>query len=229
MVGRVWRDHENPDAAAAVFPDGSVAVKLLFTTATVAEVPYLANSFEWDAHVSLAGSDTRAMRRVRLLQIDIGVRDTRANSTTGWVFGTFSYDGTNSGATPWDRMVPIGLMWGNDPTLTPAAYAAGARITESVIVNATIGGVPQHLGWLGRLNGPVDNPISACLSCHATAQHAYTGPVPLASAPVTEKMRFFRNLGPATPFTAGETSLDYSLQLAAGIRNFMDDRRPPDR
>ncbi|MFI4942801.1 MAG: SH3 domain-containing protein, partial [Burkholderiales bacterium] len=56
IVGRVWRDHENPDASAARFSDGAVGVKLLFTTATAAQVPYLANAFEWDAHVSLVGS-----------------------------------------------------------------------------------------------------------------------------------------------------------------------------
>lgn len=107
VVGRVWQDHENPNPAAAQFPDGTVTVKLLFTTATVAEVPYLANTFEWDAHVSPVGTDARTIQTVRLLQIDVAVRDSRANSTTGWVFGTFAYDGTAAGATPWDRMRPV--------------------------------------------------------------------------------------------------------------------------
>jgi hypothetical protein len=37
--------------------------------------------------------------------------------------------------------------------------------------------VSQHLGWLGRLNGPVDNPQSACLSCHGTAQSPVVSPM----------------------------------------------------
>jgi hypothetical protein len=232
VIGRVWRDHENPDPAAARFPDGTVAVKLLFTTATVAQVPYLRNAFEWDAHIRPNGTnDPRTIQKVRLLQIDVAVRDARANNTTGWVFGTFAYDGNAAGATPWDRMVPIGLMWGNDPTLTPARYAAGRRPVESVILNRTVGAT-QHLGWLERLNGPVDNPRSACLSCHATAQRASdeaSAVVPLASMSDAEKMRWFRNIRAGDPFDAGHESLDYSLQLAVGINSFFENRRPPVR
>jgi len=224
-VGRVWRDHENPDAGAARFSDGAVGVKLLFTTATVAQVPYLANAFEWDAHVSLLGSDARQVRKVRLLQIDVAVRDSRADSTTGWVFGTFAYDGTAAGATPWDRMRPVGVTWGNDPTLTPAS---GGGPQESVILNRTFDGATLRLGWAGRLNGPVDSPDSACLSCHGTAQRRFvTGAVPTGTN--TQRLRWFRNLAPGVPFEAGQTSLDYSLQLAGGIRNFFANRQPSDR
>jgi hypothetical protein len=100
-IGRVWKDPENPDASSARFAEGSVAVKLLFTTPTVAEVPYLTNAFEWDPHISDTGSSTtRRIAKVRLLQIDVAVRDSRADSTTGWVCGTFSYDGNTTGTTP---------------------------------------------------------------------------------------------------------------------------------
>jgi uncharacterized protein YraI len=230
IVGQVWKDHENPDATAARFPDGSVGVKLLFTTATVAEVPYLVNSFDWDAHVSPVGSDVRTIQKVRLLQIDVAVRDARADSTTGWVFGTFIYDGTAAGATPWDRMRPVGLTWGNDPTLTPAAQSAGATTAESIILTPTVAGHQLKLGWLGRLNGPVDNPASSCLSCHGTAQTPHVGSLPpAANVPIGPKMVYFRNLAPGVPFRTGDTSLDYSLQLEVGIRNFLDSRQPSDR
>lgn len=225
VVGQVWQDHENPNPAAARFPDGTVTVKLLFTTATVAQVPYLANSFEWDGHVSSVGSDARSIQKVRLLQIDVAVRDSRANSTTGWVFGTFAYDGTAPGATPWDRMRPVGIMWGNDPGRTPAT---GGIPTESKILNPVIGGATLRLGWAGRLNGPVDNPASACLSCHGTAQHPFFGSV-VPTGTDTAKLRWFRNIPSGTPFEAGATSLDYSLQLAAGLRNFFAARQPPIR
>jgi len=229
VVGQVWKDHENPDPTAALFPDGSVGVKLLFTTATVAQVPYLKNDFEWDAFVAPSGTDTRSIGRVRLLQIDVAVRDTRADSTTGWVFGTFSYDGDAPGATPWDRMIPIGLMWGNDPTLTQAAYNSGSRVQQSIILNSTVG-IPQHLGWLGRLNGPVDNPVSACLSCHGTAQYvAPAAAFPSASMTEAQRMRFFRNIKAGDPFDAGQQSLDYSLQLSVGIKNFFASRGAPIR
>src|SRR6185503_10413622 len=33
---------------------------------------------------------------------------------------------------------------------------------------------PKHavrsLGWAGRMNGPIDHPMSSCMSCHQTAQ-----------------------------------------------------------
>lgn len=116
-------------------------------------------------------------------------------------------------------------MWGNDPGRTPTS--AGA-LTESIILNRTIGDATLKLGWAGRLNGPVDNPASACISCHGTAQHPFvSGVVPTGTD--TAKLRWFRNLPSGTPFDAGGTSLDYSLQLATGIRNFFSDREPPVR
>ena len=228
-IGQVWDNPENPDISAALFPEGSVAIKLLFTTATLDQVPYLENSLEWEAHISRTGSSsTRAIQTVRLLQVDIAVRDSRANSTTGWVFGTFQYDNGSTGATPYDRLIPIGLMWGNDPQLTPTAHDNGDRPVETIIVNRF-----QHrtrdLGWLGRLNGPVDNPRSSCLSCHATAQHEPAQMLPRASASDAVKMRWFRNLAAGQPFDEGQMSLDYSLQLKEGIENFMESRRPPSR
>jgi hypothetical protein len=86
-------------------------------------------------------------------------------------------------------------------------------------------GVPLKLGWLGRLNGPVDNPRSACLSCHATAQIESRSPmVPPASVTVDARMRWFRNVRAGRPFDSGERSLDYSLQLQEGIKRFRDSR-----
>ena len=200
-VGQVWADPFSPDAAKARFLDGTVVAKLLFTAATVDQAPYLANAFEWDANVSdIADTDTgcrehvkRRVQKMRLLQIDLAVRDERADGTTGWVFGTYSYDGNASGATVWDRMIPVGVMWGNDPTLTPDAFNQNARVQETWI-NPAIN-TPQHLGWLGRLNGPVDNPRSSCLSCHGAAQVPSSSPMLFpASTPDFAKMRWFRNV-----------------------------------
>ena len=219
VIGQVWNDHNSPDPTAANFPDGTVSCKLLFTTATAAQVPYLKNAFQWQADVSLTGSTTRAIHTVSLLQVDVAVRDTRADSTTGWVFGTFVYDGNAAGATPWDRLVPVGIMWGNDPTVTSPTKTSSTHLQESFI-NPTIG-PPQHLGRAGRLNGPVDNPKSSCLSCHSTAQYeAVSGVLPPASASTTQTMRWFRNVKAGTAFDTGQQSLDYSLQLSLGIQRF---------
>lgn len=51
VLGRVWRDPENPDPTAARFQPGTVSIKLLFTQASLDQVPYLKGSKEWDAYI----------------------------------------------------------------------------------------------------------------------------------------------------------------------------------
>jgi hypothetical protein len=217
VLGRVWKDPKRPDATAARFPDGAVSAKLLFTAAPVSEVPYLKEAEIWKANIAADEAGKRAVQDVRLLQIDVAVRDARNDARTGWVFGTFMYDPAAPGATPWDRMVPVGLQWGNDPGITPTMVAAGTKLAETWVNREH--SLPQHLGWGGRLNGPVDNPASSCVSCHGTAQHRAVSPLmPDSSASDETKLRWFRNLRSGEPFDAGQQSLDYSLQLAAGIQ-----------
>jgi hypothetical protein len=164
-----------------------------------------------------------AYKTARLLQIDVAVHDTRANSTTGWVFGTFAYDGEAAGTTPWDRMVPVGLMWGNDPTLTPQRFNSGSRPTQTFI-NPDVR-TPQHLG-LDGLTVPLAIPISACLSCYSTAQpRPARSPFPPYGRIGYGKMRWFRNIRSGQPFDPGQISLDYSLQLAQRIENFFEVNR----
>jgi len=79
-------------------------------------------------------------------------------------------------------------------------------------------GPPQHLGRAGRLNGPVDNPKSSCLSCHSTAEwEAKANVLPGHNDDV---MRWFRNLKANEAFDAGQKSLGNSLQVALGLENF---------
>ena len=42
---------------------------------------------------------------------------------TGWVFSTLVYDSNASGNSVWDRMVPLGAIWGNDPNVNSAKYS----------------------------------------------------------------------------------------------------------
>lgn len=223
IIGRVWADHGAPDAVLAKFPDGTVAAKLLFTTATVQEVPYLAGAPEWNAYIykevhktNPELGDPRDIVKVRLLQIDIAVRDSRVNGTTGWVMGTYVYGGGPTGkygGSGWENVSPVGIMWGNDPT-----YSGTGPLAETVLNDAV---KMPHVGYQGRLNGPVDNPISACLSCHGTAEVA--PPTVLATGsgmtpPKTSK--WFQNIKSGEAFDKSYISTDYSLQLAVGINNF---------
>jgi hypothetical protein len=225
VFGQVWVDPNAPDPLKALFPEGTVAAKLLFTSATVDQAPYLNDTLEWDANIDqlFAGDPKcsftggRRVQKLRLLQMDLAIRDSRADDSTGWVFATYSYDGSRGGTGWWDRMVPVGVMWGNDPKLDQAAFNAGMRVKESWI-NPDLR-TPQHLGFLGRLNGPVDNPASACLSCHMTAEvPARSAMIPPANSPTL--MRWFANLPAGNSFDQRSISTDYNLQISKGIQNF---------
>jgi len=222
-LGRVYKIPEKPDVTKAIFPEGTVAAKLLFTNASLNEVPYLSNAFSWQANIHTTQSGTnRSPATVRLLQMDIAVKDSRAGSTTDWVMITFAYNDNAPGSTPWEKLVPVGLEWGNDP----ASIATNAPLTETWINPAftalfTIGNWTMHKGYLGRLNGPVDNPKSSCISCHGTAQYpkVSTGMIP-GNTPASIAS-YFRNINPPALFenkpNITERTLDYSLQLSVGI------------
>lgn len=208
QVGQVWANPTKPDPTKSQFPEGTVIAKLLFTSTSVSEAPYLKNSLEWQANVNVlpvgtcpTGSLARKPQTVRLLQMDLAVKDKRA-SETGWVFATMTYNGNAPGSTVWERMLPVGGMWGN-------VVATQQWINPNV-------GTPQHLGFEGRLNGPVDNQRSSCISCHATAQTPSVSPM---IPPSSDTSRWFRNYLGSQPFDVGSVPTDYSLQLAMGIQN----------
>lgn len=228
-LGEVWKDPESPNPAASLFPEGTVAAKLLFSEANEAEVPYVEDAPEWEVNIQRNQHlpSPPPIPSLRLLQVDVAVRDSRADDLTGWVFGTFVYQHDPAVTDPWERLQPVGLMWGNDPDLTPDKFAAGEQPTESWI-NPDVS-LP-HVGWLGRLNGPVDNPISSCLSCHSTAGWKNTRMTFRATDSEAVKMQYFRNIKAGQPFRPEQQSLDYSLQLAIGIRNYpgtLEDATPP--
>lgn len=248
-IGRVFAD---PDPAAAdpsraVFIEGAFVFKLLFaeydpTKIDAAQDP-LVGAPEWK--VQDVTNPTGPLVPVRLLQVDVAVRDADAGAT-GWVFATFVYDKAMVAASPWAKLRPVGLQWGNGIGATPETWLAP--------------GIPANLqredgkpyGRDGRLNGPVDNPTSSCMSCHSTAQliTGITGNTAAAVAsargaaifPPTgctdaEDQVWFRNIAAGAPFglmTSGGTGctlatpqpatppmygLDYSLQLAEALES----------
>ncbi len=157
------------------FADGTASVKFLFTDATPYDITYLQGAPEYLARIDALGSSSssrpvtdRTDRRVRLLQMDIAVKDGRATET-GWVFGTFVWIGPTQGEGLFENLVPASLQWGNDPGVMDM------QITESWInqdLDGVLFGWPERptLGFNGRANGPADNIRSSCLSCHATAR-----------------------------------------------------------
>ncbi|WP_420008258.1 hypothetical protein [Xanthomonas sacchari] len=240
--GQVWKDPQNPDPSFTTKPntfrDGTVVCKALFADVDLSQVPFLQNPVLWNAWVTNSfKSADRAFKQVALIQMDFAVRDSRVPGT-GWIFGTFQYNGAVSGKPGWQNLVPVGVMFGNDPQNTgdeytnkqPTQTRINPRILQSAI-NANVKELPPtHLGWNGRLNGPVDNPISSCMSCHMTAESPQLSPMnPTFQAPdkvppvgSKEWMRWFQNVPAGQPFDAAAKSTDYSLQLAGGIANFYD-------
>jgi len=258
VLGQVWKDVEHPNPKvlphpeAAVFPNGTVAVKLLFTQATEEEVPYLRGQagFEWEAYVyeKLPADprrpnpkEKRSVQKLRLLQLDVAVRDDR--SPTRWVFGTFVYNGhlavspydwCEPEGSPWCKVVPVGLAWGSDPDLLAEEADPRRPPVQSIFTGAGMipgemleaNGGREGLGRGGRLNGPVDDRRSSCLSCHATASWPQFDRVPPAGLSTEKQMNWFRNFSVGAAgsrkqsFWPGTEALDYSLQLSSGIRNF---------
>jgi hypothetical protein len=113
-----------------------------------------------------------------LAQFDVAVVDNRA--PLKWVFGTFVFDG--AAGSGWQGLRPVGLMWGNDPTLAPSGthpdanppaqrgLTPPANVKESYMFTDTLPDwFKKDLGCAGRLDGPIDNPRSSCMSCHASA------------------------------------------------------------
>jgi len=252
-LGRMWADPDNPDPRVTDirygggFPHGTVFAKLLFTDAPQGqdELPWLENPLQWKAYITenFWTSSTRQVTAVNLLQMDIAVRDARADGPgqTGWVFGTFAYNGQVNNPNKFLNLVPVGVMWGNDPDDTtnttnpfpPTETKVNPNLKETVIFPSKEL-PPQHLGWNGRLNGPADLNTTSCLSCHITAQYPSVtslvpvgavpdgGPTPPAQGGSAEWMRWFQNVPAATSFDDRTYSTDYSFQVAISLQNFFD-------
>lgn len=252
-LGRMWADPDNPDPRVTDrrygggFPPGAVFAKLLFTDAPQGNdtLPFLENPLQWQAYITenFWNSSTRKVTPVNLLQMDIAVRDTRADGPdgTGWVFGSFAYNGQVNNPNKFLNLVPIGVMWGNDPEDTtnttnpfpPTKTIVNPKLTQTVIFPSDQL-PPQHLGWNGRLNGPADLNTTSCLSCHITAQYPAVsslvpdgavpdgGPNPPAQGGTPEWMKWFQNLPAATSFDQRTYSTDFSFQVAISLQNFFD-------
>lgn len=248
--GKVWKGSVRPTTTNASFPVGTVTAKLLFTDATDSEAPYLkGHNLEWQADINNNGQ----LKKLRLLQMDIAVKEQADATHSGWVFGTFVFNGARGSANYWENLIPVGLEWGNSPGFTYADYRTGKRPEESWInpeAKALFANraPDDQMGYLGRMNGPVDSPLSGCMSCHSRAMdtRGKAGPdfnpktkdnclevVKLADNSNETYKRlpgcvvneaavapFYRNLKSNEPFTPGFNSLDYSLQMALGVASW---------
>lgn len=231
-IGKVWQDPNKPELHNIRFPVGTVVFKLLFIDIPTDEVPSLTSPIRWKGYITTAfDTSARSVRDLALIQMDVMIRDEQ--SPFGWVFGTFQYNGQLLRENRWENLVPVGLQWGNDEdnpqhqvNTQPVRTVRNPLLKDTVINDDDNELPPTHLGWNGRLNGPVDNPMSSCMSCHATAQVREKSPLsPLfqSNPPLPGSsawMRWFKNVKCGERFDEDVPSTDFSLQLAISVKNF---------
>jgi hypothetical protein len=185
---------------SAQFPEGSIIVKVALFASQNPSQPQdwwdaMRGAQIWPLYVSPGPGPEQVVPPVPaparvwpgyVAQFDIIVKDSASSPETGWVYMTLVYDNRVAGDA-WDRMIPLGVQWGNDPQ----AVREGMALQENWINPAAPLYATQTLGWGGRLSGPNDGarnaiaiggspdhdgqvlpnaPNSSCMSCHSAAQ-----------------------------------------------------------
>jgi hypothetical protein len=228
-IGKVWKTGM-PDIAKSRFAKGTMTFKILFSEGTADQ---FSGPDPMNGAPEMIILTDHGQKTVRLLQMDVAAVDAR--SPTGWVFGTFAFEPTATDTPAWKRLRPVGLSWGNDPGFKPSDQAAGKKLKQSTISDQIPGYAATHLGWAGRTNGPVDNPMSGCLSCHGTAQYPVAANIlfdKIKCDTDAKKLLWFRNFKSTKPFGAVDattctptppaaplTALDFSLQMQVAVQS----------
>lgn len=173
-------------------PEGSLIVKAAFVTADPSVWPVMEGSQAWPLYITAdattGGYKTPKVVNTYFMQFDIIVKDSKSAPKTGWVFSTLVYDKNAPGKSVWDKMVPLGAQWGNDPQANSTKNPS-APLIENWNNPAAPAYGSETLGWGGRLSGPNDGAMndiaytvngkqqlaknaqnSSCMSCHSTAQ-----------------------------------------------------------
>ena len=199
-LSRVWQDCNKTKNECiprvvdneAQFKEGSIVVKAAGVTATPEQWPVLKGSAKWQVYrkpFDLNGTVGNGKVKVTDLRVgifDIIIKDSVASPKTGWVFSTLVYDSDASGNSVWDRMVPLGTIWGNDPDVNSAKNPKQELIENYINPNAPAW-TKVTLGYGGRMSGPFDIAVkydvdvngtkvkalrsSSCLSCHGTSSY----------------------------------------------------------
>jgi len=121
----------DPKVTQAQFPEGSIVVKVQAATLTPGEWPPLTGSSVAYVYRPTTASllDTRSTKAqvipVYFSQMAVKIKDTVAAPEMGWVFVAFTYDRNATGVTVWDKAVPVGAMWGNDPQFARRSSGRG--------------------------------------------------------------------------------------------------------
>lgn len=192
---RIWGKtamKPNVTPVTTQFPEGSLIVKAAFVTADPTVWPVMEGTQAWPLYITAdattGGYKTPTVVNTYFMQFDIIVKDTKSAPKTGWVFSTLVYDKNAPGKSVWDKMVPLGAQWGNDPQANSTLNPSAPLLENWNNPKAPAYG-SETLGWGGRLSGPNDGAMndiaftvngkqqlvknaqnSSCMSCHSTAQ-----------------------------------------------------------
>ncbi len=209
-LNNIWgtdlKNAEQPNlssAEAAQFAEGSVIIKYAFVTADGEQWPDMDGAATWTIYTDVdpaTGAPTGnqpQMMDLSLMQFDIIVKDSKAAPETGWVFSTLVYDKDAPGKNAWDKMVPLGATWGDNPDIISvegSAVEAPVKVNKMLSQNWINMNTPDYtrstLGWDGRLSGPNDGAVvnnattttgvkydnlasAGCLGCHSSAQYTF--------------------------------------------------------
>jgi hypothetical protein len=178
----------NLNTQAMQIPEGGIVVKAAIFTSEDKTKPLgwwtaMNGAQTWNLYMGVGPQGNTNPPQVwpgYVAQFDIIVKDSQSSPKTGWVFMTLVYDSAASGDF-WDKLVPLGVQWGNDPQATdPAMPLQETWNNPQAPLYST-----QTLGWGKRLSGPNDGatnditvgsvamtnaPDSGCMSCHSTAE-----------------------------------------------------------
>ncbi len=190
MLGRIWgKDAKEPDLSnnRGIYPDGAITIKVALTTATPSDWSPIEGAQKWQLFAPPPDSSQNAPPRMfdaYVFQLDIIIKDRVAAPESEWVFSTLVHDKRVAGDA-WDKLVPLGAMWGNDPSINSAADP-NAELQQSVINPMAPLYAVETLGYGGRLSGPNDGAVvqdvlidgmpaarvaaSSCMSCHSVAE-----------------------------------------------------------
>lgn len=214
VFGSMNQPLSDPDFKNVVFEQGTVIVKILFTTANF---PAIKDAYTWKANTSEPGLVERSIRDVRHIQMDITVKDASLQGSnavlgntvmTGYYYDpNYSFDKDLKPIVNEEnplkkiarlpksllKMRPMGVQTGfespetsTDTVIFPGAFANGSK---------------------GRMNGPADNPRTSCLGCHGAAGTGQRMVPGFLSAKMFE------------PFQNSIT-LDFNQQLAVAKDNY---------
>jgi len=210
MLGQVFGNIYAPRPDLVQFPEGSIVIKAEAVPMPDSAWPVLDGAATWKVYRPSIAQQMQPHGPLKAevidahpMQLSIKIKDTVAAPETGWVFLGFVYDSSSKGETPWQRFVPLGIMWGNDPELAsdptggdpdPTDAEINEALRETWVNPAAPAFVRNTLGWGMRLAGPMDvatrhNVLtpsgqrftgphhlraSSCLSCHGASEFPFT-------------------------------------------------------